>query len=143
MEGSVLNLLVLPDTGGLYQGCDLSIDDYRCPTSFILSVRTPTEKGNRGFLHWSVLAVCSSQGRCTPGHPLSPSFFYFMLLNLGALEPIKALLCAPQGPQSFSYQASCILYSPFLGFGLWAWTTLASALLSRISRQGLPWWLSG
>ena len=117
MEGSVLNLLVLPDTGGLYQGCDLSIDDYRCPTSFILSVRTPTEKGNRGFLHWSVLAVCSSQGRCTPGHPLSPSFFYFMLLNLGALEPIKLSYVPPKGPSPFLTRQAVFSTVLFWGLG--------------------------
>ena len=55
--------------------------------------------------HWSPIVVCSSQGGCTLGHPLSPSFFDVMLLHLGALALMRLSFVLPlpplKGPSPF------------------------------------------
>lgn len=138
MEGSVPNLLVLPDTGGLHQCGDLSIDDYffQVLSSFIQTPsvsEAPHREGYHGFPHWFLLV--SILPRVAVLLDIHFPHLLFHAFSLGGIGIDKVLLLPP--PRAL------VLFLPdrqhtlqyMWGFGLWTRTTLISPLLSEISRQ--------
>lgn len=126
MEGNVLNLLVLQDTGGFHQYDGLSVDD------FWFFLQGNVQLRQDPFCQWGPkekrVATAFPTGLCQcPSfigwvyswvHPF-PILLLFHVFALGTIGTDKALLCAVHGPQSFSYQVSNKLTLWYF-FGVWA-----------------------
>lgn len=104
MEGSVPNLLVLPDTGGLHQCGDLSIDDYffQVLSNFIQTPsvsEAPHREGYHGFPHWFLLV--SILPRVAVLLDIHFPHLLFHAFSLGGIGIDKVLLLPPKGPSPF------------------------------------------